>query len=172
VRELPKKENVVAAVPAIRRALGYCLNTKCEEHAKGVFLLNYGNVSRCRVCRTHHRIVPERAFHRGHGPVVEVRVEWGYNPLRNDYDNITIVREEDARGGTIVTFQSPVTRTEKRSFRIAEATLANMRMGLYEEGEFGSREVVMTFDEPIERFSAQCEALGKRWERAEQRGGV
>ena len=35
----------------MKRGVGYCENTECEDYAKGVFLLNHGDTFYCPRCR-------------------------------------------------------------------------------------------------------------------------
>ena len=36
---------------SMKRGVGYCENTDCEDYAKGVFLLNHGDTFYCPRCR-------------------------------------------------------------------------------------------------------------------------
>ena len=36
---------------SMKRGVGYCENTDCEDYAKGVFLLNHGDTFYCPRCQ-------------------------------------------------------------------------------------------------------------------------
>ena len=60
-RALAPRESVETAGPEglgrasqmarMKRGVGYCENTECEDYAKGVFLLNHGDTFYCPRCR-------------------------------------------------------------------------------------------------------------------------
>ena len=50
---------------SMKRGVGYCENTDCEDYAKGVFLLNHGDTFYCPRCRQLGKVEKERGFYTG-----------------------------------------------------------------------------------------------------------
>ena len=48
---------------SMKRGVGYCENTDCEDYAKGVFLLNHGDTFYCPRCRQLGKVEKERGFY-------------------------------------------------------------------------------------------------------------
>ncbi len=112
----------------MKRGVGYCENTDCEDYAKGVFLLNHGDTFYCPRCRQLGKVEKERGFYTGNSDVFkEVRVEYNFDPINGVYREIAIVRDESLWGrNNVYTLQSPLIKTEKRALKVAEAILANL----------------------------------------------
>jgi hypothetical protein len=112
----------------MRRGVGYCENSQCEDYVKGVFLLNHGDTFYCPRCRQLGKIENERGFYTGYSDIFkEVRVEYNFDPINNLYREIAIVRDESLWGrNNVYTLQSPLIKTEKRALKVAEAILANL----------------------------------------------
>ena len=112
----------------MKRGVGYCLETECEDYAKGTFLLNHGNTYYCTRCRILGKIEAERGHYVGDTDIFkEVRVEYNYDVIHNAYQEIAIVRDESLWGrNNVYTLQSPLIKTEKRALKVAEAILANL----------------------------------------------
>ena len=112
----------------MKRGVGYCENTDCEDYAKGVFLLNHGDTFYCPRCRQLGKVEKERGFYTGNTDIFkEVRVEYNFDPINSVYREIAIVRDESLWGrNNVYTLQSPLIKTEKRALKVAEAILANL----------------------------------------------
>ena len=112
----------------MKRGVGYCENTDCEDYAKGVFLLNHGDTFYCPRCRQLGKVEKERGFYTGNSDIFkEVRVEYNFDPINGVYREIAIVRDESLWGrNNVYTLQSPLIKTEKRALKVAEAILANL----------------------------------------------
>jgi ribosomal protein S27AE len=112
----------------MKRGVGYCENTDCEDYAKGVFLLNHGDTFYCPRCRQLGKVEKERGFYTGNTDIFkEVRVEYNFDPINSLYREIAIVRDESLWGrNNVYTLQSPLIKTEKRALKVAEAILANL----------------------------------------------
>ncbi len=83
----------------MKRGVGYCENTDCEDYAKGVFLLNHGDTFYCPRCRQLGKVEKERGFYTGSSDIFkEVRVEYNYDPIHGIYREIAIVRDESLWG--------------------------------------------------------------------------
>lgn len=83
----------------MKRAVGYCENTDCEDYVKGVFLLNHGDTFYCPQCRQLGKVEREQGSSSGDTNIFkEVRVEFGYNAVSKAYQQIAIVRD-DSLGG-------------------------------------------------------------------------
>ena len=66
----------------MKRGVGYCENTDCEDYAKGVFLLNHGDTFYCPRCRQLGKVEKERGFYTGNTDIFkEVRVEYNFDPI-------------------------------------------------------------------------------------------
>ena len=66
----------------MKRGVGYCENTDCEDYAKGVFLLNHGDTFYCPRCRQLGKVEKERGFYTGNSDIFkEVRVEYNFDPI-------------------------------------------------------------------------------------------
>jgi ribosomal protein S27AE len=153
----------------MKRAVGYCENTDCEDYAKGVFLLNHGENFHCPRCRQLGSVEAEQGFHTGDSDIFkEVRVEFNYDPINGVYREIGIVRDESLWGRcNVYTLQSPLIKTEKRALKVAEAILANLNRyrGLLGQGEIPrTNEILLSFDDTNEEFSRKLKQLSKEWE--------
>ena len=155
----------------MKRGVGYCENTDCEDYAKGVFLLNHGDTFYCPRCRQLGKVEKERGFYTGNSDIFkEVRVEYNFDPINGVYREIAIVRDESLWGrNNVYTLQSPLIKTEKRALKVAEAILANLNRyrGLLNGDDIPrTTEIILSFDEPIRRVLAQAPAAlarsGKR----------
>ena len=156
---------------SMKRAVGYCNDTDCDDYAKGVFLLNHGDIFYCPRCRNTGTAVPERGINapRDSAPYKEVRVEFNYDPINKRFREIGIVRDESVWGsGSVYTLLSPLIKTEKRALKVAEAILANLqRQGelLRNSDEIPrSTEIIVSFDEDLVEFTKKMKVLGEQWE--------
>jgi ribosomal protein S27AE len=95
---------------SMKRGVGYCENTDCEDYAKGVFLLNHGDTFYCPRCRQLGKVEKERGFYTGNTDIFkEVRVEYNFDPINSVYREIAIVRDESLWGrNNVDTLQSPL----------------------------------------------------------------
>lgn len=153
----------------MKRGVGYCENTDCEDFSKGVFLLNHGNTFYCSRCRDHGFIEEERGSYTGSADYFkEVRVQFNYDPLNKRYRETAIVRDESLWGRcNIYTLQSPLIKTERRGLKVAEAILANLNQygGLPGSDEIPKiQEVLLSFDDDLDVFSSKLKRLAKKWE--------
>jgi hypothetical protein len=154
---------------SMKRAVGYCEDTDCEDFGKGVFLLNHGETFYCPRCRNVGRVVAERGIHHAKEgvPFKEVRVEFNYDPISSAFREIAIVRDESIWGsGSTYTLLSPLIKTEKRALKVAEAILANLQRyaDILDDGIPRTTETIISFDEDIEAFTAKMKRLGDEWE--------
>jgi len=161
---------------SMKRGVGYCENTDCEDYAKGVFLLNHGDTFYCPRCRQLGKVEKERGFYTGNSDVFkEVRVEYNFDPINGVYREIGIVRDESLWGrNNVYTLQSPLIKTEKRALKVAEAILANLNRyrGLLNGDEIPrTTEIILSFDEPYEEFQRKLGQLSKEWEASGLREG-
>jgi ribosomal protein S27AE len=153
----------------MKRGVGYCENTECEDYAKGVFLLNHGDTFYCPRCRQLGKVEKERGFYTGNSDIFkEVRVEYNFDPIHGIYREIAIVRDESLWGrNNVYTLQSPLIKTEKRALKVAEAILANLNRyrGLVSGDDIPrTTEIILSFDEPFDEFSRRLTQLSKEWE--------
>ena len=149
----------------MKRGVGYCQQTRCEDFSKGVFLLNHGDTFYCPRCRVRGHVEQERGFHVGEGEVFkETRVEYNYDPIHNVYREIAIVRDDSLWGQcNVYTLQSPLIRTEKRALKVAEAILANLNRerNLLGQGEIPvTHEFLLTFDDEMPEFKRKLALFG------------
>ena len=148
----------------MKRGVGYCENTECEDYAKGVFLLNHGDTFYCPRCRQLGKVEKERGFYTGNSDIFkEVRVEYNFDPTHGIYREIAIVRDESLWGrNNVYTLQSPLIRTEKRALKVAESMLANLNMQEHPlgPGEIPrTQELILSFDVSPEKFSEEIARL-------------
>ena len=153
----------------MKRGVGFCMQTECDDYAKGVFLLNHGDTFYCPRCRVEGRVEQEKGFYTGNSDTFkEVRIEFNFDPINAQYREIGIVRDESLWGTcNIYTMQSPLVKTEQRALKIAEAILANLNRyrGLLEDGEIPRTiEHMLSFDDSAEEFSRKLGILAKEWE--------
>jgi ribosomal protein S27AE len=153
----------------MKRGVGYCENTDCEDYAKGVFLLNHGDTFYCPRCRQLGKVEKERGFYTGNTDIFkEVRVEYNFDPINSVYREIAIVRDESLWGrNNVYTLQSPLIKTEKRALKVAEAILANLNRyrGLLNGDDIPrTTEIILSFDDSFEEFSRKLTQLSKEWE--------
>jgi ribosomal protein S27AE len=165
----PGGESVEMAT--MKRGVGYCENTDCEDYAKGVFLLNHGDTFYCPRCRQLGKVEKERGFYTGNSDIFkEVRVEYNFDPINGVYREIAIVRDESLWGrNNVYTLQSPLIKTEKRALKVAEAILANLNRyrGLLNGDEIPrTTEIILSFDDPFEEFQRKVQQLGKELEQS------
>lgn len=152
----------------MKRAVGYCETVKCEDYAKGVFLLNHGNTFLCPRCRAEGSVVPERGSYTGtSGVFKEVRVEFCYCAVYHKYDAIAVVRDESLWGRcSTYVLQSPLIKTEQRALKVAEAVLSNLnkysQMFDLDKGDIpSSTETWLTFDMPRDEFKVKLDELAE-----------
>ena len=155
----------------MKRGVGYCENTDCEDYAKGVFLLNHGNTFYCPRCRQLGFSEPERGFYTGTSDIFkEVRVEYNYDPINKVYREIAIVRDESLWGRcNVYTLQSPLIKTEKRGLKVAESILANLNRyrGLLNGDEIPrTTEQLLSFDDSRGDFVRKLQQLAGEWEKS------
>ena len=154
---------------SMKRGVGYCENTDCEDYAKGVFLLNHGDTFYCPRCRQLGKVEKERGFYTGNSDVFkEVRVEYNFDPINGVYREIGIVRDESLWGrNNVYTLQSPLIKTEKRALKVAEAILANLNRyrGMLSGDDIPrTTEIILSFDDDFPEFSKKLTQLSKEWE--------
>jgi hypothetical protein len=155
---------------SMKRAVGYCGDTNCDDYAIGVFLLNHGETFYCPRCRAVGSVVAERgiSYAKADQPYKEVRVEFNYDPINGRFREIGIVRDEAIRGsGSQYTLLSPLIKTENRALKVAEAILANLqRYADMVVGDYIPRttETIISFDEDINTFTTKLNQLGDEWE--------
>lgn len=160
---------------SMKRGVGYCEFSACEDYAKGVFLLNHGDTFSCPRCRQIGKIKTEHGFYTSDSGIFkEVRVEYGYDSVRDAYRETAIVRDESLPAhNNVYTLQSPLIKTEKRALKVAEAILANLNRyhGLAKNDEIPrTTEFVLSFDEPLDVLKAKLHELSLAWEAGGRRG--
>jgi len=158
------------------RGVGYCQNEGCEDHGKGVFLLNHTGMFVCPDCRQTGRVEREAGFSTGDSDVFrEVRVEYNYDPEAGVYRDVAIVRDVSLWDrSNSYTLRSPLVRTEKRALKVAEALLANLNRcaNSLEPDEIpSSSETVLSFDDDFTEFAAKLQHLANEWEASGLRMG-
>jgi len=153
----------------MRRGVGFCSDAACEEHARGVFLLNHEGLFHCPACRKRGHIEKERGSHLGAGKLFkEVRVEYNFDPVVGVYRDVGIVQDVSLWGrSNVYTLQSPLIRTEERALKVAEAILANLNRyrGLINGDDIPrTTEIILSFDDSFDEFSRKLKQLSKEWE--------
>lgn len=151
-----------------RRAVGYCLNEKCEEMTKGVFLLNHERAFYCPNCRVSGFIEKETGYAEGNAEVFrEVRVEFCFEPIEREYKGIAIVRDEGLQSvnSNVYYIRSPLIRTEKRAMTVAERTLASLTDGEPDDGSIPmTNETILNVNDPD--FVDRLRLLESKWQKS------
>jgi hypothetical protein len=152
----------------MKRAVGFCLNDKCEDYTRGCFILgdDLSNKYYCTSCRVSGRIVYEAGtFTTNHEYFREVRIEHSYDPITDTYKGLVIVTDMELDEGNVFTLYSPLIRTDKRALRVAEGILSTLVHTAPKEGEVpASNETVLSMSMPINEFRQQLDRLIDRWE--------
>jgi hypothetical protein len=156
------------AAGKLRKAVGYCTDTDCEDAFKGIFLLNHGNCYYCARCRKLGMLQEETSKVLGFGErFTECRVEFLFDPLEKKYRSIAIVKEEGKKAiqGKIYTIYSPLIKTEKRALKIAEGLLARLqeRREVKDGDIITTTENILLWDEPMEVYKQKLNYLGEKW---------
>lgn len=151
----------------LKRAIGYCEDTDCEDFHKGVFLINHGKEYFCAKCRERGRVVPEYSTRKGENPVFkEVQVHFNYDPNESRFRGVAIVRDDSLWGDHFSSYiiYSPLIRTDKRASKVAEQVLANLRR--VHEAPVGNviaaRQDVIDLDADMSNLKAQLKAFLER----------
>lgn len=148
------------------RGAGYCLNEKCENESKGVFLLNFIEEEWfCDFCHMRGRLLIESGSFTGQGKFNEVRIEFGYDPANDKFDGVAIIKDNAAAGGSVFTLKSPLIRTDNRALRVGEGMLANLRRHpVIEQGEIPrTDEMVLSWDADAKQMKAQLKVIESYW---------
>ena len=144
----------------MKRGVGYCENTDCEDYAKGVFLLNHGDTFYCPRCRQLGKVEKERGFYTGNSDIFkEVRVEYNFDPINGVYREIAIVRDDSLVDGNVYHYYTPMVKTEKRALILAERFLGSLNQspGFQESGEMPpTGENMFSWDDSLELFRSNC----------------
>ena len=161
---------------AMKRGVGYCENTDCEDYAKGIFLLNHGDTFHCPRCARLGHTEKEQGIHTGDSDIFkEVRVEYNFDPINRVYREIAIIRDESLWGrNNTYTMQSPLIKTERRALKVGEAILSNLNRyrGLLVDGEIPRAvEHVISFDDSLPELSRKLGELAEQWKSAEVGSG-
>jgi hypothetical protein len=170
LRELGEVQEMATA-RRMRRAVGYCQNTDCEDYAKGVFLLNHGPVFYCPRCRNIGEVVDEVGSYTGNSEIFkEVRVEYNYDPIHRVYREVAIIRDDGIWGQhNVYTLTSPLIKTERRALKVAEAMLSSLNtyhgfIGAANGELPRTNEHILDMDKPREEFRQELEKFHKELE--------
>jgi hypothetical protein len=156
------------ATGKLRKAVGYCTDTDCEDVFKGIFLLNHGDYYYCARCRKLGMMEEENSKVSGFGyKFTECRVEFSFDPLERCYRSVAIVKEEgkEAIQGRTYTLYSPLIKTEKRALKIAEGLLGRLqeRREVKDGDIITTTERILLWDEPMDVYKQKLEKLGEKW---------
>lgn len=155
----------------MKRAIGYCRNSGCEDCNRGIFLLNHGPAFYCPRCRELGLVEHEKGSYTGTSDVFkEVRVEYNFDPNYKVYMATAIVRDESLWGrNNVYTLQSPLIKTEARALKVAESVLSNLNimpsLGMG-EGIPRTAEVVLSFDDSPEDFKRSVKEWASKLEKS------
>ena len=151
------------------RAVGWCLNDKCEDHLKGVFLINSAGHYRCHICLTRGKVESETGWVEGEGfGWYEVRVEYNFTPPDEKYHGLAIIRDDCRPEGKVYHFRSSIVKTDKRATTIATAMLGSLQfVDNLEEGERPSgMQQLISWDDPPEKYEKDLKELEIRWSKS------
>lgn len=148
-----------------KRGAGYCMNESCEIYLKPSFVMHSEGQFLCHKCKEKGKIKIESFSVKNHEPVYkEVRVEFNYDPLTEQFKSLVIVRDEEIiDSANIFTLYTPSLAINKRALKVAEQLLNNLLL-VEDPGSvrFNFEDIVYT-DEPIEMFKARLEMISNRW---------
>ncbi len=147
------------------RSCGFCLNEKCDDEHRGVFLLNHGAEYWCNSCRVMGRVIKERGSFKGEGKFREVRIEFDYDSQVNKFRQVAIVLADDTAEGKSFLFRSPLIRTDKRALKVAEGMLANLRRrpGI-QQGDIPTQdEMILCWDASKEDIQRTLRSIESYW---------
>ena len=157
----------------MKRGVGYCMSNECEDYAKGVFLLNHGDVFFCPRCRKKGTVEKEQGFYTGTSDIFkEVHVEYCFDPIIKVYRETAILRDEALWGRcNAYTLQSPLIKTQNRAFKVAEAILGNLNryrgmLNLNDGDVPSTSEVILSFDDEFDEFSRKLHQFMKEVEKS------
>jgi len=156
----------------LKRAVGYCLTSGCEDIHKGVFLMNQSQDFYCPRCRCIGLCVPETTKALNDLPVFrEVRVEFDYNPTTGHHQGLAVVTDTSIKvEANVFYIYSPLIRTDKRALKIAEAVLATLQREEWvpkeDKGIPTHAEMVMDLDKPRIDFASDCLKLSQTLEKS------
>lgn len=150
----------------MKRAAGFCASYDCDNYAKATFLLNYGRIYICTLCKREGKIKEERGFIEGptyiHDRFSTVKVEFNYEFSNDKYMEMAIVTDNDLKGLTYV-YQTPLIKTDSRALKVAEAMLSNLNMFGATEDFPKQTEQVLTFDDDFVTFQEKLGEISKLW---------
>ena len=136
----------------MKRGVGYCENTECEDYAKGVFLLNHGDTFYCPRCRQLGKVEKERGIIEQEIKGYDDNPDWvGYRGLLGNLFREHPVRLDTA--GTVETIARIDTATLQSCY---DRFYHPSNMHLFVVGEL-DREELSDF---IEGRSRAADALG------------
>ena len=161
----------------LTRAVGICRSRDCEEFNKDVFLVNHGDFFTCTKCRKAGIYKQEQGttLNTTSLDFYQVRVEFNFDPDRNEFRSIAIVTDESMPkdGGNVYTLKSALIRTDKRALEVATALLGNLMHAtpaIFDgSGISRPKERVLYFDNPRELFKLELEVLGRELENSRLR---
>ena len=149
-----------------KRAAGYCMNVKCQEYAKSIFLMNATSFH-CGECRVQGHIEAEHNVVSGTGAFTEVRLEFGYCAVDGIYHMLAIVKDQEAPPGRTYSRHSPlmIAASEKRAVKVAENLLASLQRS--EPEEDGSLTClnagIISFDDSRDGFTSALAQIAVGW---------
>ncbi len=153
----------------MKRGVGYCENTECEEFSKGIFLLNHGITFHCPRCRELGYSEPERGHSDNDYQIFrEVHVHFNYEPIGKFYREIAIVKDESLSEDGFNSYHlfSALIKTEVRALKVAEAILSNLNryQGVLDEsGIPKATEALLSFDDKLDVFTRHLHTLAEEW---------
>ena len=119
------------------RGAGYCINTVCEHHGRGRMLKVQIDSFVCSRCGRPGKVELERGVRSGDFDVFsEVRVEWGFDPLRDIYTQRTVVTEERLlRPHAIYTLQTPLVESVEGACAVGRMILDRLNARTFSKSE-------------------------------------
>ena len=157
---------------AMKRGVGFCENTECEDFLKGVFLLNHGTTFYCPHCRYLGYVEAERGnTDNDHDIFKEVHVHYNFDPTTRLYREIAIIRDDSLPEDSTNSYHlfSALVKTENRALKMAEAILANLNRyrGLLDgEGIPKTTEILLSFDDDLAVFAKKLDQLSEEWRKS------
>lgn len=151
-----------------RHGAGYCLNQECEAYLKAAFINNVDKFW-CAKCKEKGISKIDTFFVKNNCPVYkEARIEFNFDPTKNKFKSLAIVRDEDLPdSANVFTMCSALYNTDKRALRIAEQLLGNLLLVEDPADVKFMYEDLLYMDEPMDVYKARLGMVSENWELVE-----
>ena len=167
----PRLDEQVSPLAFARQGIGYCRNPDCKSVNQAIFVTDREDSYRCQGCYLVGRIVLESGSFSNKTPYVRmVRVEYNYDTTQERYRSLAALwdPEIEEERTNVYTIKSPIIKSEKGAFRVAESVLVLLQQ-LPEPQKNPSaglkaKERPLDLDLDYSDFKKQCQKLTESWD--------